>query len=87
MTDAKSTEQSEQDRLPVYRSSKSLDTVNSQQKEDSAVNQGQGKVSTFVYKVDDGVEIEADIYLPNDIASRPMPIGMSLSYNAIASVH
>jgi hypothetical protein len=49
------------------------------------VKQAQEKLLTFVYKVEDGVDIEADVYLPNDVPSCPMPIGVSPS-NAVESL-
>jgi predicted acyl esterase len=51
----------------------------------NGVKQAQEKLLTFVYKVEDGVDIEADVYLPNDVPSCPMPIGVSPS-NAVVSL-
>ncbi|CAI6241465.1 unnamed protein product [Periconia digitata] len=42
----------------------------------NGVKQAQGKCLTFVYKVEDGVDIEADVYLPSDVPRRPMPIAI-----------
>jgi predicted acyl esterase len=51
----------------------------------NGVKQGQEKLLTFVYKVEDGVDIEADVYLPNGVPSCPMPIGASPS-DAVVSL-
>jgi predicted acyl esterase len=51
----------------------------------NGVKQAQEKFLTFVYKVEDGVDIEADVYLPNDVPSCPMPIGVSPS-NPVVSL-
>jgi predicted acyl esterase len=51
----------------------------------NGLKQAQEKLLTFVYKVEDGVDIEADVYLPNDVPSCPMPIGVS-PLNAVESL-
>jgi predicted acyl esterase len=50
----------------------------------NGVKQAQEKFLTFVYKVEDGVDIEADVYLPNDVPSCPMPIGVSPSNTVVS---
>ena len=76
--------------MAAIRASNRPRPAKSQQKNNvvlsNGIKQAQEKLLTFVYKVEDGVDIDADVYLPNEVPSCPMPIGVSPSDAAVVSL-